>query len=148
MHARNYLLVIIFCLFPFVPFGFVVNQAYAIGHCCDCGVCKSDCICNGHGYCIWCAAPNPDPETVKATSPTENANEVVEIRGIPGPVLSSATEDMISDIRGSNGRKGLMLKLAEIDKIKYDLKFSCPQAEEEYLQGNRLGLQVKADIKE
>ncbi len=142
MHIKRLIFIAVFILFPGAQVLFVASQADA-ARCCMCGRCAWYCTCAGQSPCDWCAAPNSDPETVESAPPTDYPSANVKQNGIPAAVLSSATERVLSDIRRSHGRETLALKL--VDNIKYDLKFSCPQADENYLQGERLGFQAKAD---
>jgi hypothetical protein len=142
MHIKRLILVAVFILFPCAQVLFVASQAEA-ARCCMCGRCNWYCTCPGQYPCDWCAAPTSDPETVESAPPTDHPSANVNHNGIPAVVLSSATERVLSDIRRGHGRETLALKL--VDNIKYDLKFSCPQADDNYLQGERLGFQAKAD---
>lgn len=144
MHIKSYLLMIVFVLLPFAPLGFVGNQAYAAKRCCNCGeTCGSDCICNGTWPCFWCAAPNSGLEANQAAFPTDHSSAIANHNGIPAAVLSSAIERVLADIRRSHRRENLTQRLVET--INYDLKFSCPYADDGYLQGERLGIQAKAN---
>jgi hypothetical protein len=132
--------------------GFLSTEVAFALRCCGCGsypacLTKKDCHCPAFAYhCPWCAAPNSDLETVKLNSPSQDPSGVINIRGISAPVLSSAGESMIIDIRGSSGQKNLMRKLVELESMKYARKFSCPQAEHTNLESERLGLQAKVDL--
>ena len=144
MHIKSFLLMIVFSLLPYTPFGFVPSQAYAFAHCCMCGQCNWWCKCPGTWPCRSCAAPNPDPETVKSTNLTEHISADLDIRGVRASVLSSATERMVSDMAWNNGRKVISRRLFE--NLVSELKPWCPQnVHDKKIPGNALGIQAKAD---
>ena len=116
--------------------------------CCGCGsqswCAGQNCHCPGAAWhCPWCVAPDTGFETVQSPPPSDNPSANVDYNGISAAVLSSATENVISDIRRNHGRENLTLKL--VDNVKYDLKFSCPQDGHDYFQAKRLGFQAKVD---
>ena len=137
-------LLFVFCLFLGGPILFVSSQAYA--RCCPCGMCQQGCICGGQSYCFWCGAPQTDPEADLSTPLPEVPSVDVDLRGVQGAVLSSATDRVLTQIDQSYGRKNIAMRLLESEEGS--IKLWCPQKGNNSLQNSTLAFQVKADTEE
>ena len=135
----------VFSLFLGGSVVFTSSQALAF-MCCPCGVCQQGCTCPGVGWCFWCAAPSNDSETDFVPSMSEGPRAEINIRGVRGAVLYSATERMLSDIDRNYGRERVALRLLENSENR--IKLWCPQTAKKNVQNNPLAFQVQSDIKE